>query len=298
MAIKLTFLGTSQAVPTAKRNHTSILLRYEDEMILIDCGEGTQRQFRIADINPCKITRILITHWHGDHVLGIPGLLQTLALNGYNKTLNIYGPKGTKRFMDMIYELFVFTGGIRIEVHEVEKGVFINEEKFSVESFPVIHGTPCVAYRFSEKERRRVDMKKLKTYKLPGPLIGKIQKGEDISFNGKKIKSDDVTYLQEGKIISFILDTKTCDNCFNAAKNSDILVIESTYSSELGEKAEEYKHLTSIQSAEIAKKSHAKRLFLTHLSQRYEKDDEKLLKEAKKVFSKTELAKDFMEIEF
>ena len=101
----LTFLGTSQAIPTKSRNHTAMLLRYEDEMILVDCGEGTQRQFRKAEINPCKLTKLLITHWHGDHILGIPGLLQTLALNNYNKTLDVYGPSGTKRFRSKRFNL-------------------------------------------------------------------------------------------------------------------------------------------------------------------------------------------------
>src|SRR3989339_623098 len=110
MKIPICFLGTSQAIPTAKRNHTAMLLQYNDENILVDCGEGTQRQFRKAALNPCKITKLLITHWHGDHVLGIPGLLQTLALSGYNKILYIYGPRGTKKYIEEIMKIFNFVG--------------------------------------------------------------------------------------------------------------------------------------------------------------------------------------------
>lgn len=295
MAIDITFLGTSQAVPTAKRNHTSILLRYNEEMILIDCGEGTQRQFRIADINPCKLTKILITHWHGDHVLGLSGLLQTLALNGYNKTLHIYGPKGTKKFMGLICNLFLFSGKIRIEVEEVEKGVFI-KDGFCIEAFPLMHSARCLAYRFSEKDKRRIDVNKIKKYKLEGPLIGKLQKGEDIIHDNTKIKADDVTYIQKGKTVSFILDTALCNNCINAAKNADLLISEATYSAEIEEKASEYKHLTAEQAAEIAKKAKAKRLILTHLSQRYEKEEQKILTEAKRIFKEAELARDFMKV--
>lgn len=296
MAIDITFLGTSQAVPTAKRNHTSILLRYNEEMILIDCGEGTQRQFRIADINPCKLTRILITHWHGDHVLGLPGLLQTLALNGYNKTLHVYGPKGTKRFMEVIYNLFVFAGKIKVEVQEIDKGGFIDEKDFFIEAFPLNHSTYCLAYKFSEKDKRRIDINKIKKYKLPGPIIGELQRGGNITHNNIKVKSDDVTYIQKGKTISFVLDTALCDNCVNAAKNSDLLISEAAYSAEIEEKASEYKHLTAEQAATIAKRAKAKKLILTHISQRYEKEDEKILKEAKKVFKETELARDFMKV--
>src|SRR3989344_3210899 len=130
--INITFLGTGNAVPTPKRNHTAILLQYKNENILIDCGEGTQRQFKIAEISPSKITRILITHWHGDHVLGLPGLLQTLAMQGYNKTLKLYGPKGTKHYMSLLQELVHIK--IPLEVYEVENQVFIDEKDFTIET--------------------------------------------------------------------------------------------------------------------------------------------------------------------
>jgi ribonuclease Z len=112
--IKLIFLGTSDAIPSKERNHTSILISYKNENILVDCGEGTQRQLRIAEINPGKITRLLITHWHGDHVLGIPGLLQTLSFNEYKQTFFIYGPKGTKEFVDEMLKSFVFQQNFKI----------------------------------------------------------------------------------------------------------------------------------------------------------------------------------------
>src|SRR3989344_7955998 len=119
MKIPIMFLGTGQAIPTIRRNHTSILLNYKNENLLFDCGEGTQRQFRKAKINPCNLTKIFITHWHGDHILGLPGLLQTLALNGYNKTLLIYGPKGTFSFFNRIMNMFIFKGKIKYEIKEI-----------------------------------------------------------------------------------------------------------------------------------------------------------------------------------
>lgn len=297
MAIELAFLGTSQAVPTAKRNHTAILLRYKDESILVDCGEGTQRQFRIAGINPCKLTRILITHWHGDHVLGIPGLLQTLALNGYNKTLQIYGPKGTKRFVDFIYNLFIFGGKIKIEVKEIESGIFLKTKDFTIEALPLNHSARCLAYSFKEADKRKIDVKKIKKFGLQGALIGKLQRGENVTLKGKTIKPSDVSHLETGKKIAFVLDTALCENCSKIAKDADLLISESTYSAELEEKASQYKHLTAKQAGEIAKKARAKKLILTHISQRHEKEEHKILQEAKKVFKNTELAKDFMKIE-
>jgi len=292
----LTFLGTSQAIPTRSRNHTAMLLRYEDENILVDCGEGTQRQFRKADINPCKLTKILITHWHGDHILGIPGLLQTLALNNYNRTLDIYGPSGTKRFIETMLSMFIFEGKIDIKVHEVDEGTIYND-KFILKAYRMDHGIRALAYSFEEKPKTRMDVAKIKKLGLKGPIIGKLQRGEDIVFNGKKILSKKVTYVQEGKKISFIMDTALNENCFKAAENADVLVCESTYMKADEDKADNYKHLTAERAAMIAKKSKAKSLYLTHVSQRYEIHEAAVLKEAKKVFKNSFLPRDLDSVE-
>lgn len=151
MAVKLTFLGTSDQIPSKKRNHSAMLLTYDGENILIDCGEGTQRQFRRANINMCKITRILITHWHGDHVFGLPGLLSSLALSGYRKTLCIYGPKGTKEFMRNLLSVFRFTKSYPIEVHEIGTGKFLDMKDFYIEAKGMTHGIPTNAYSFVKK---------------------------------------------------------------------------------------------------------------------------------------------------
>lgn len=296
--MEITFLGTSQAIPTESRNHTAILLRYEDEMILVDCGEGTQRQFRKAHINPCKLTRIFITHWHGDHVLGLPGLLQTLALNNYNRTLHIYCPKGTSNYLDQLLRMFAFLGKVNIEKHECEEGVILDEKKFQMESYIMMHSTRTIAYSFKEKDKTRIDVEKLKKLKIPkGPLIGELQRGKDITVNGKKIKSKDITYEEKGKKISFIMDTVLNDNCIKAAKDADLLICESTYLSSEEDRAAEYLHLTSEQAATIAKKAKAKMLYLTHISQRYEHIPHIILKEAKKVFKNSFIAEDLMNIE-
>ena len=295
--MNLTFLGTSQAIPTEKRNHTAMLLEYDDETLLIDCGEGTQRQFRKAHINPCKLTKILISHWHGDHVLGLPGLLQTLALNNYNRTLDIYGPRGTKRYAELMLNMFIFAGKIDVRIHEIEKGIFFENNKFQLEAFPLMHSAHCLAYVFKEKDKLRIDKEKLKKLKLKGPVIGELQRGKDVTFNNKKIKAKDLTYEQKGKKIAFIMDTKLCDGCFDAAKDADILISEATYSKELEDKAEEYGHLTSAQAGQIAKKSKAHELYLTHISQRYENIPHVILGEARKVFKNTKLAEDLMRIE-
>ena len=295
--IILTFLGTSDSIPSKERNHTSVLLAYKNENILIDCGEGTQRQFKLANISPTKITRILITHWHGDHILGLPGMLQTMAMLGYNKKLEIYTPKKTRHFMEAIMKMFIFVGNIKYEIEEVN-GKFLENQDFYLESFPLKHSTSCNGYIFVEKDKLRINKEKLKRYNLPNsPLIKQLLDRKDIIFNGKKIKSKDITYLQKGRKISFVLDTGYSDNILSHVKDSDIFVCESTYLNKDEEIAKRYHHLTAKQSAIIAKKAKVKHLILTHISQRYNQTTKYTEEEAKSIFKNMSIAKDFDKIE-
>jgi len=297
--VEVIFLGTSEATPSAERNQLAMLLKYKNDNILIDCGECIQRQFKIAKLNPLKITRILITHWHGDHVLGLPGLLQTIALNNYSKTLKIYGPKGTKQFVKLLLKTFIFQEKIKVEINEITKdGVIIDSKDFYVKAFKMKHTAPCLAYRFVEKDMRKIDIAFIKKAGLkPGPLLGKLQQGKAITFQGKKIKAREATKIKKGKKVTFIMDTLFNKNCFKAAKDSDLLVSEAVFlESEHIDKARERKHLTAKQAATIAKKSKTKKLILTHISQRYSKNPKVILNEAKKTFKVSELAEDFMRI--
>jgi ribonuclease Z len=295
--IKINFLGTSAQIPTAKRSHSAIFLNYEGEGILVDCGEGTQRQFRIAKLNPCKVTRILISHWHSDHVLGLPGFLSTLALSGYNKTLYIYGPKGTKEFIRDLLKVFNFQKKYEIAVEETNGGKFYETKEFYLESERMYHGIPTNAYSFVIKEKLRLDKKKLQKAKLPlGPLLRKLKEGEDITYSGKKYKAKDFLYGEKGKKISFVLDTLLNERIIPFVKNSNLLICESSFSSNLNEQAKEHLHLTAKQCGEIAKKSKAEKLILTHISQRYENNLKELLKDAKKEFKQVSIAEDFSEL--
>ncbi len=290
--LDILFLGTSDSIPSAERNTTSVLLTYEKENILIDCGEGTQRQMRKVKFNPCKITRILITHWHGDHILGIPGLLQTLALSGYNKTLFIYGPKGTKQFMKNLFKIFLFRAKNKIKIEEVE-GRFFETDDFYLEAKKMTHGAPCNAYTFIRKGKIKINKKKLAQTKLPsGPLLKRLKEGKNITYKNKKYLAKNLTRREGDKKISFVFDTSVNKFIVPFVKNSDLLISEATFGSELEEKARKHKHLTAKQSAGIAKKAKVKKLILTHISQRYQKEPEKILKDAKKIFKNSFLVKD------
>src|SRR3989344_4249028 len=289
--INLTFLGTGSSGPTKNRNHSAFLISYKNENILFDCGEGTQRQFRKIDLSPTKITRLFITHWHGDHVLGIPGILQTLALNNYQKTLHIYGPKNTKYFMSKMFETFVFFGKINIDVHEISSGKVLESDDFIIEAEKMVHGPDCLAYSFIEKDKIRIDKKKLKKLRIPdSPLLRELQKGRDIKINGKTIRAKNIVYKQPGRKITIVLDTRINDKASNFAKGADILIAESSHASELENEAYEYKHLTSTQAATIAKKAKARALYLVHLSQRYEHNSQLIEKQAKSIFKNTKIA--------
>lgn len=294
--MEITFLGTSGMQPTKERNLSAILLSYKNENLLFDCGEGTQRQLRLADLKPTKITKILISHLHGDHIFGLPGLMQNLEVNNYSGVIEIYGPKGIKEFFNFLFRLGVFKK-LKYKIIEIKEGIIIKNKDFSVRAYKLDHYGICYGYEFVESDRRKINLDYLKKFGLKQhPIIGKLQEGKSIVWKGKKIDVKKATYLIKGKKIAFILDTAYCNNCLKLAKDADLVISESTFMEDLKDKAKEYKHLTSKQAALIAKKSRAKRLILTHFSQRY-KDINELLKEAKSVFKNTECAEDFMKVE-
>jgi ribonuclease Z len=305
--IKINFLGTGSAIPTERRNHPAVLMRYKDEVILMDCGEGTQRQFRKAKLNPCRITKILITHWHGDHVLGLPGLLQTLNLNGYNGELIIYGPKGSKNeFKNMISPYLGFYWNVSkkignkfdIVVKEVDEGVFFDKDDFFIEAVKVEHGCPALAYSVVFKEKKRLDKEKLEKLKIPNsPLIGELVKGKIVEINGKKIDGKKLSYVEPSRKISFLMDTRYVESIVKFVKDSDILISEATHSVEEQELATEHGHLTAGDAANIAKKAKVKKLILMHLSQRYDAIPKLILGEAKKIFKEVSVVEDFDELE-
>jgi len=291
--IKLTFLGTSAQIPTAKRNHTGILLSYSKENILIDCGEGIQRQFRKAKLNPCKVNRILLTHIHGDHVFGLPGLLSTFNSSEYNKTLFIYGPRGTKRFLEAFMGISKVKRKFKIEVKEV-KGKFFETPDFYLEAEEMEHGIPTNAYNFVKKGLRRIDKAKLKKLKIAsGSHLQKLKQGKDMKYNGKKYLAKNLTFKENNLKISFIIDTLINKKMAPFVKGSDLFVCESSFGDDLKDQAKKHLHLTSKQAAETAKKAKVKKLVLTHISQRYEKNLKALLNSAKKIFKNTHLAEDF-----
>mgnify|MGYP001559046408 FL=1 len=207
--MKIVFLGTACMVPTKERNHPAILLSYENENILIDCGENTQRQLKIINFSLTKITKILITHWHSDHVLGLPGFLQSLAAGNYSKTLEIYGPIGTNKFLNLVFKTYMprtRTKELKIKIFEIKnEGVFLNQKTYSIAATPKLdHFGRCLAYSFKEKDKRKINLDYVNKIGIPkGPLLGQLQHGKDIEYKDKLIKVDKATKLVKGKRINF-----------------------------------------------------------------------------------------------
>ncbi|RLG18828.1 ribonuclease Z [Nanoarchaeota archaeon] len=297
--IEIIFLGTSSMFPTKERNHPSIYLRYEGERMLFDCGEGTQRQMRIVGLSPTKIKRIFISHWHGDHSLGLGGIIQSLSASRRKEKLEIYGPVTTAKRVKSIMESFSFFKNFEILTHEIKvrKIKKILETKdFEIYAFPLKHIIPCLGYVFKEKDRRKIKLEYTRKFGLVRhPIMKKLQRGEDIEWKGKLIKAEDATYIVAGKKIVYISDTKFFEGLIEICKDADLIISESCYCESEGVLAEEYYHLTASQIARVAKEAGAKQLILFHFSQRY-KDISKLIKEAVEIFPNTKAAYDFMKI--
>ena len=278
--MEIIFLGTSSAVPTLERNHPSIALRAFAEVMLFDCGEGTQRQLIEAKISPMKITKIFISHFHGDHILGLGGLIQSLGFRGREKDLDIYGPKGLHKIINAISSFGYFQINYNLNIHEIQDGTVIETEDYVVECAKVEHNIPSYAYSIREKKKPLFLREKAEELGIPpGPLYGKLHNGEEVEF------------VSSGEKFIFFFNSK-----MGYLIESDILIHESTYEAEDYQRAVDNAHSTSVEAAEIAREANVNELVLTHISTRYT-SDENIKSEAQKVFKNTKVARDYMKID-
>lgn len=290
----VTILGTSCMAPTKERNTAAVLVQVGSEGVLFDCGEGTQRQMKLAGIPLPKVTHILLTHWHGDHIFGLPGLLQSLAASEYSRTLHLFGPEGTKRNYEKMIGLFGLSKDLMVEVHEVSSREFHKNRFFTLAAETLEHEIPCVGYSLTLPDKRRINLEYTKKIGLrPGPLMGKLQRNETITFNGKKVTPKQATYLVEGKKFAYVTDTLYCNGAVRIAEDADVLISEATFTLDLEEKAISYKHLTAHDAAKIANQANVKKLVLTHFSQRFS-NTQPLEEEARDIFNNVVSAEDFM----
>jgi ribonuclease Z len=301
MSLQVIFLGTAGSVPTPKRGLPSVLLKRGNEQLMFDCGEGVQRQMIIAKCGFHKNMKVFITHMHGDHVLGLPGLLQTMALLDRQKKLEVYGPAGIKQFLESLRETVQFVLTFPITIHEIQKaGIVCDEEEYTVQTVWSDHVIPSLAYSLTEKPRPgKFYPTKAESLGIPkGALWSKLQKGHSVKLpNGRLVKPEDVmSPPRKGRKIVYTGDTRPFNNLTKFGAQADLLIHDCTFGDDLAERAEEDGHSTPSQAAKAAKNAKAKQLALTHVSARYD-DTRKLLEQAKKIFKNTIVAEDFMKIE-
>ena len=297
--IELTFLGTASAIPTRLRNHTSIIIKISNRMILFDCGEATQKQIMKAGISPMKIDDIYITHLHGDHILGLPGIIQSLAFRGRTRPLNIYGPKGINELIEHIKNIGFYTIGYEVITHEIndEDEIIYQQNDFRISARKMKHTVVDYAYKIEElRQPKFLRQKAIELGIPPGPLFGKLQAGNEVTVDGKIIKPEQVLGPpREGVKLVFSGDTIPQESMIDFAKNVDVLIHEATFTKDIRDKAFENGHTVAEDAALIAKKANVEQLILTHLSNRYT-SSKLLLEEAKVVFEDTVYAEDLMAV--
>ena len=296
--MKLVFLGTSGAMPTTDRGLTCICLVKDNEILVFDAGEGAQISYLKSGLPWNKKMKIFVTHLHGDHCIGILGLLQTMNLQNRTESVEIFGPDGIDEIIAANIKILNFGLSFRVLISRVNEGLIVDEKDYSVFANDANHGVPAFSFRFDEKDRPgEFFPEKAKALEIPeGKLWHDLQMGNSIEIDGKKIHSSQVTGdNRPGRKIGVSGDTRPTDELAEFFKNCDYLSFDSTFADELKEKAVEANHSTAKEAAELAEKANVSTLILTHFSARYN-DESVLLEEAKQIHDNTIAAKDLLEV--
>lgn len=266
---ELIVLGTASQAPTRDRSHHAALLRWDAEGVLFDPGEGTQRQMTLAGVAASTITRICITHFHGDHCLGLPGVTQRLRLDQVAHPVDVYFPAAGLPYYERLLTATVHTPFAGLRPHACEPGCVADAPAFSLEAHALEHRTETLGWRLVEPDSRRMLPDRLAAAGVHGPDIGRLQRDGAIDVGGRRVALDEVSAHRPGQKVAFVMDTRLCDAAFALARDADLLVCEATFLERDADLAERYFHLTAAQAGRIAAESGARRLVLTHFSRRY-----------------------------
>lgn len=288
----LIILGSSSQQSTRNRNHGSYFLRWNDEGLLFDPGEGTQRQFIFANIAPTAVTRIFISHFHGDHCLGLGSMLMRLNLDKVTHPIHCYYPASGKKFFDRLHYSSIYHETIQVVEHPVSRDGIVEEGgNFCIEATFLDHSVDCLAWRITEPDKRKFVKEKLQELYLDGPIVKKLESEGKVLLGNKLITLDDVSWVRKGDSFVFIGDTRPCKNAIKIARGAKLLLCESTYLEKESYLAQKHYHLTAKQAATIAKEAGVEKLILTHFSARYI-SSVAFENEAKTIFPNSEAAED------
>lgn len=285
-------LGTSSQVPTRYRNHNGYLLRWDEEGLLFDPGEGSQRQMIYAEVTASSITRVLITHFHGDHCLGFAGITQRLSLDRVAHPIHVYFPASGLVYYDRLRRASIYHSFSTLVPHPIkEDGIIHEDEKLTIEARRLDHSVECFGYRLKEKDRRTMLPEKLEAAGVRGRAIGELQKKGSVVVGDRTITLDEMSLPKPGQSMAFVMDSRPCAAAIELARGVDMLVCESTYLASETAEAHDHGHMTATDAATIAREAGARRLVLTHFSQRYQQTDP-FLQEARPIHADVVLAKD------
>lgn len=285
MMRELVVLGTSSQVPTRYRNHNGYLLRWDDESLLFDPGEGTQRQMVLAGVSPTVVTRLCLTHFHGDHCLGMPGIVQRLSLDRVNHPVPAYFPASGREYFARLRNASVFYDALDMpQVPIADDGPVAAGDFGVLEARALDHSIDVFGYRLVEPDRRHFVPEALARFGIDGPEVGVLERAGSLARSGRTVSVDEVSEMRCGQRFAFVMDTRLCDGVFELADGVDMLVIEATFLDEDAALAREYGHLTARQAASVAAQCGVRRLVLTHFSQRYHQASQRYFDEAASVF--------------
>jgi ribonuclease Z len=294
----LIILGCSSQQPTRFRNHGAYLLRWNDEGLLFDPGEGTQRQFIFADIAPPCVTRIFISHFHGDHCLGLGSMLMRLNLDKITHPIHCYYPASGKKYFDRLRYCCIYKENIRVVEHPVaHAGLVEDDGKFRIEAAFLDHGIENVGWRITEPDAVKFHKEELKKLGIEGPDVRRLLEERSLETHGRRIALEEVSHMRKGDVFAYIVDTRPCPPATALAKGAKMLLCESTYLDEERDLAHEYQHMTAKQAAELARDAGVQTLILTHFSARY-RDPGALEQEARKIFPQSFAADDLKRFPF
>ena len=298
--MQLHFLGTGAGMPSKERNTSALMVKLLDEiseMWLFDCGEATQHQILHTSLKPRKVTKIFITHLHGDHIFGLPGFLSSRSFQGGNEPLTIFGPSGLQQWIEQTFALSKTHLTYPLHFVEVQEGIVYEDDCFTVYAKELRHVVPCYGYRIEQKDLPgELLIEKAKTLGVPmGPLLGQLKKGHDIVLeNGDVIQAKEVVApAKKGFTLTILGDTKYCEEAVHLSMGADIIVHEATFDGTTKDLAASYGHATNVEAAKVAQQAGAQYLLLNHLSARFLPQDlPQFLAEAQATFPQTFLTSD------